>query len=430
MRVKRCQGVVKSCRVLPLASLSWPAAVSPSKSEARASPFRVLYPHLFHCAVPTQRHQAVTLSKVQQSDNRNLLNPGIITTMIVRRAGTPLTSRQLKHMGPYIHNIDPVMIQVGGICLWWYGLSYFLGFLEIHIHLRRARSRLGLTLSQVYSLTLHFMGGVLLGGRLIEVAFDEWPFYRQHIAMIPAYWLGGMASHGVLLGAATGIYLFCCRHRRPLRPIADEFAIPGAFLLGIGRIGNFIDGQILGRIADVWWAVKFPDAEGFRHPVLLYDGAKNLLLIPLLSWIRKSRPVEGVVSAWFIFLYAFLRIFIDLWRDYPLHRLPLGTGQTLNIVMSVLGICLLVRSHLRARASRRIDVTRRVPPGGVSISESPLLLKRALFTSVLLFSLTIPSNWTQDVPARYGRRHPGLQYSILYPRLDTNPPGGRVTDRR
>ena len=71
-------------------------------------------------------------------------------------------------------------------------------------------------------------------------------------------------------------------------------SIPGAFLLGIGRIGNFIDGQIVGRVTDVWWAVKFPDAEGFRHPVVLYDGAKNLLLIPLLLWSRRrERRVAG-----------------------------------------------------------------------------------------------------------------------------------------
>ncbi len=333
-------------------------------------------------------------------------------------------------MGPHIHNIDPVLIKVGNICLWWYGLSYFLGFLEIHIHLMRAKWRLDLTRSEVYSLSLHFLGGVLLGGRLIEVAFDEWPFYRRHVAMVPAYWLGGMASHGVMLGAAMGICLFCWRHRKPLRLIADEFAIPGAFLLGISRIGNFIDGQIVGRVTDVCWAVKFPDAEGFRHPVVLYDGAKNLLLIPLLLLVKCLRPVQGTVSAYFIFLYAFLRIFIDLFRDYPRHRLPMGTGQTLNIVMSVLGICLLVRSHLRARAARQVDVASDGPPMEVPIGNAPILLKRAALTALLLFSLAIPSNWTQDVPSRYGKRHPGLQHSAFYPKIDTNPPGNRCLGRQ
>ena len=106
--------------------------------------------------------------------------------------------------GPFIHRIDPVLAEVGGLCFWWYGLSYVLGFLEIHFHMKRARQRLGLALREVYSLSLLFVVGVLLGGRAIEVAFDEWPFYRQHLSLIPAYWLDGIASHGVLLNAATG----------------------------------------------------------------------------------------------------------------------------------------------------------------------------------------------------------------------------------
>ena len=148
---------------------------------------------------------------------------------------------------------------------------------------------LGLTLAEVYSLTLLFMAGVLAGGRAVEVAFDEWPFYRNHLSLIPAYWLGGMATHGLLAGAAIGTSTFCWFYRKPVRTIADALVIPGAFFLGVGRVGNFIDGQIVGGVTDVWWAVKFPDADGFRHPVVLYDGLKNFLLIPVLLWIGR-RP--------------------------------------------------------------------------------------------------------------------------------------------
>ena len=117
--------------------------------------------------------------------------------------------------------------------------------------------------------------------------------------------------------------------------------------MGLGRLGNFIDGQIVGGVTDVWWAVKFPDAEGFRHPVVLYDGAKNLLLMLFLMRVRKTNPTPGATAARFVFWYAFPRIFIDLFRDYPTHRLALGTGQTLNIVMAAVGLALLYRSRLR-----------------------------------------------------------------------------------
>ena len=94
-----------------------------------------------------------------------------------------------------VHQIDPVIAQIGGVALWWYGLSYTLGFLQIHLFMMRRRAELTLSASEVTSLSLWLAVGVLVGGRVVEVAFDEWPFYRQHLSLIPAYWLGGMATH-------------------------------------------------------------------------------------------------------------------------------------------------------------------------------------------------------------------------------------------
>ena len=193
-------------------------------------------------------------------------------------------------LGPYVHAIDPILADVGALHLWWYGLGFALGFLEIHLFLGRGRAGLGLTQREVWSLSLFIVVGVLAGGRLVEVSFDEWPFYRAHPWLVPAYWLGGMATHGLLLGAAAAVGLFAWAYKKPFLPLADALVIPGAFLMGLGRLGNFIDGQIVGRVTDVWWAVKFPDAEGFRHPVVLYDGAKNLLLMLFLMRVRKTIP--------------------------------------------------------------------------------------------------------------------------------------------
>ena len=321
----------------------------------------------------------------------------------------------------YVHDIDPVLLQVGGLCLWWYGLGFALGFLQLHRFVRRHRQALGLSTSDVYTLTLLVTAGVLLGGRAVEVAFDEWPFYRNHPQLIPAYWLGGMATHGLLIGAASAAAAFAWVRRRPFLELADALVIPGALLMGLGRIGNFIDGQIVGSVTDVWWAVKFPYAEGFRHPVVLYDGLKNLLLVPWLLHVRRTNPTPGATAARFVFWYAFLRIFIDLFRDYPTHRLALGTGQTLNIVMALIGAVLLYRSRLRRLgrlAPRRPAATR---PD--SDADAPATVwQRVAFTLLILLCLTIPSNWTQDIPARYGTRHAGLKHSWLYPVIDWRQP--------
>jgi phosphatidylglycerol:prolipoprotein diacylglycerol transferase len=316
----------------------------------------------------------------------------------------------------FVHDIDPVLATLAGVHLWWYGLSYAIGFFFLYRHLQHARHRLGLTGAEACTLTLFIAVGVLIGGRAVEVAFDEWPFYRDHPRLIPALWLGGMATHGLLIGAAAGLLLFAAIYRRPVLELADDLVIPGAFIMGMGRLGNFMDGQIVGAVTDVWWGVQFPDAVGVRHPVVLYDGAKNLLLIPYLLSVRRHNPTPGAAAARFVFWYPFLRIFIDLFRDYPTHRLALGTGQTLNIVMMLLGIVLLIRSRLRRLGRLR---ARPPLPSRTVADVSPSLLQQMVFVLVLAFCLTMPSNWTQDVPARYGRRHAGLEHSWLYPAIDT-----------
>jgi phosphatidylglycerol:prolipoprotein diacylglycerol transferase len=220
-------------------------------------------------------------------------------------------------VGVFEHRLDPILSTVAGVHLWWYGLSYTLGFWNLHWYFRRGRHPLGLTVAEVYALTFCLSVGVLVGGRLVEVLFDEWPFYRDHPQLIPALWLGGMATHGLLLGAAVGLGAFARCWRKPFLQLADALVIPGAFLMGIGRIGNFIDGLILGSVTAVPWGVRFPDADGIRHPVVLYDGAKNLLLVPYLMWARRRNQMPGATGARFVFWYAFPRILIDLFREVP-----------------------------------------------------------------------------------------------------------------
>lgn len=317
----------------------------------------------------------------------------------------------------FTHDIDPIIATVGGVHLWWYGTGFALGFWQMHRYIRTHRRSLGLSPRQVYTLSLWLVVGVLAGGRLVEVLFDEWAFYSAHPSFVPRYWLGGMATHGLLIGAASATALFAWKERRPFRELADALVIPGALLMGLGRLGNFIDGLIVGSVSSVPWAVKFPDAAGFRHPVVLYDGMKNMVLVPYLTHVRRTVPTPGATAARFVFWYAAARVVIDLFRDYPTHRLALGTGQTLNIVMAALGLALLARSRWRQQHERVVTT---LSPGEAGTA-APYWWQRALLVVLLLACMTIPSNWTQNVPARYGARHPGLQHSWLYPDIDTAP---------
>ncbi|MBI3044621.1 MAG: prolipoprotein diacylglyceryl transferase [Betaproteobacteria bacterium] len=326
--------------------------------------------------------------------------------------------------GPFVHQIDPVIGTLFGVHLWWYGFAYTAGFLVLYLALRRNGTELGLARVQAYDLALLVSVGTLLGGRLVEVAFYEWPFYGHYPHLIPALWLGGMATHGLLLGAIAGILLFCRMHGKSFLAVTDALAIPAAFILAFGRIGNFVDGQIVGSETSVWWAVKFPDADGFRHPTVLYDGIKNLLLVPLLVYVYKRRPPEGTVTGLFLFLYAFLRIGVDVFRVYPTSLLGLATGQALNIVTSILGLALLAWSWARRGAPDDTAVAPRATPPARVENQRGRLRRDLAFAALLALPLVIPSDWTQDVPERYGKRHPGLQHSTLYPAIARwpNPP--------
>src|SRR5207253_6463809 len=113
--------------------------------------------------------------------------------------------------GPFVHHIDPIIGTIFGVHLWWYGLSYSLGFLNTFLFLRRHRRQLGLSIRSVYTASLFLATGVLVGGRVL-VLYYEWPFYRHHPALMPAVWLGGMATHGLIIGGFLGITAFCLTH--------------------------------------------------------------------------------------------------------------------------------------------------------------------------------------------------------------------------
>ena len=322
-------------------------------------------------------------------------------------------------IGPFIHDIDPIFAEIGGFYLWWYGASYTFGFLVLFFWVYKNRTVLRLNVDEVYNVVIFVSIGVLLGGRLIEVIFYEWSYYSRHLWHILAVWLGGMSTHGILLGAIVGIIVYTRVKQRSFFEIADVLAIAGAFIMGMGRIGNFIDGQIVGSMTDMWWGVKFPDAEGFRHPVVLYDGIKNLLLIPFLLIIRSTKPPRGVIVAHFILWYGFLRFLIDFFREYRSGFFGLPPGQEFNVFMTLLGIVLLLWFYSRKRV---------IPHSNVSAtsyrytygSTYKLWFKRVVFTFLLIFPMIIPSDWTQDIPERYDKRHPGLNYSVIYPKIDTS----------
>ncbi len=314
-------------------------------------------------------------------------------------------------IGPFAHNIDPVIVTLAGVHLWFYGLSFTLGFLNTHLFLRRNRERLGLSITAIYDLTLLLALGVLVGGRTLVVFNNEWEFYRDHLLLIPSIWVGGFASHGLIFGGVAGVLIFCWAYRAPLRPLLDVLAISAAIILGFGRIGNFIDGQIFGSLTDLPSGIQFPSVEGFRHPVVLYDGLKNFLLVPLLLWIRSRGVPPGRIAVIFVILYAGLRIPIDMLREYPTTFWGIPNGQMLNYFMVIFGVVILAINLYRTRNYKAEGD----PP---MMAESRLIWPRRIaLAAICIIPLIIPSDATRDVPVTYGARHAGMQHNWMYPNI-------------
>lgn len=301
--------------------------------------------------------------------------------------------------GGFIHNLNPVITAIGPVKLYYYGLAYAVGFAGIYGWFRFRRKSLGWTVPDVYDFSILFAVCVLLAGRLFAVCVYHGAYYREHLPEFLSYWQGGMATHGVLLGAVSAMVIFARRRQVSFRQLADEAAIPGAFLLALGRIGNFINGQICGTITTVWWAVKFPEMEGFRHPVTLYEAAKNLMIIAILWFVSRRHPAgKGQIAAHFVFWYGFLRLFTDIFRDHGALFLGIGRNQYFNAGMAVLGLILMVvfrkmEIHEGTNVAAKLK-HEKLPQ---SLPFASIRLRRSIFISILLFCLVIRSAWTPAV---------------------------------
>lgn len=304
--------------------------------------------------------------------------------------------------GPFVLNVDPVFLDLGEIKLWYYGLAYAIGFFCIFLWFMKRRLTVGLPVNEVWSLSIIFAISSIIGGRVFEILVFEWEIFRNNPLEMLKFWHGGMASQGVVFGALVGLLFFCFTYKRKLLLVADELVIPLSFFLALVQFAGHVNGEIYGYATNVWWAVKFPYAEGFRHPVAIYNGIKNLLLILVLFSIRRrTAAIPGKLVACFISWYGFLQLFVDYFRDHTSEVFGLGSGQYYNLLIMASGFLLMSRFSKRYY-SRKIDLnTLRFAPAAI-LTKIPFYAntnnygKVVFFILLLLFTMTIPSGWSQE----------------------------------
>ena len=248
--------------------------------------------------------------------------------------------------------IDPVALSIGSLQLRWYGLMYLAGFgLGWMLgRWRASRPGSGWTGPDVDDLLTCVMIGIILGGRIGYVLFYDLPVYIHDPMEIMRIWNGGMSFHGGLLGVLGAFWYFARTRGRTFLEVSDFIAplIPQG--LFFGRLGNFINGELWGKVSDAPWAVVFPGAGPLpRHPSQLYEAALEGLLLFIMLWVFSLKPRKvGAVSGLFALGYGVFRFAVEFVRmpDVQLGYLAFGwltMGQLLCVPLILAGAWLLCR---------------------------------------------------------------------------------------
>jgi len=223
-------------------------------------------------------------------------------------------------------NIDPVAIQLGPLKIHWYGLMYVIGLVALwYFASRRAR-----------------------GGRIGYMLFYNLPHYFNHPLDALKVWEGGMSFHGGLIGVLLAMLYFARRTRRTFFTVADFFAPWVPIGLGLGRLGNFINHELWGKVSDVPWAMVFRSGGSLpRHPSQLYELALEGVALFVLLWLYSRKPrATGSISGLFLIGYGVSRFVVEFVRepDAQLGYLAFGwvtMGQVLSLPMILAGIGLM-----------------------------------------------------------------------------------------
>ncbi|MGF7161759.1 phosphatidylglycerol:prolipoprotein diacylglycerol transferase [Rhodoligotrophos appendicifer] len=267
--------------------------------------------------------------------------------------------------------IDPVIFAVGPFAIRWYALAYIVGLLFGWWYVRRLVSSQSLwtgaaplTPTDIDDLFLWAALGVILGGRAGYVLFYNFPSFMANPTEIFKVWHGGMSFHGGFLGVIVAVVAFGWRRKVSGFTMLDLAAAGTPIGLLLGRIANFINGELYGRVTDVAWGVVFPtDPEQVpRHPSQLYEGMlEGLILFTAIVWLihrRKALARPGLVAGVFTFGYGLVRIFVEFFRmpDVQIGFLAGGLtmGMLLSVPMLVVGLWLI----LRAKALPTVPVAR------------------------------------------------------------------------
>ncbi len=248
-----------------------------------------------------------------------------------------------------------VAFELMGYSIHWYGVMYLTAFILAFILIPRLQKyrQLDLSRDDIAQILSWAIVGVIAGGRLGYVLFYQPMYFLNNPAEIIAVWHGGMSSHGGFIGVAIALFFILKKKQVPILRFADSVMVPVAIGLALGRVGNYINQEIIGTVTSLPWGIEFAGIEGIRHPVQLYAVGKDLLLAALCYWcIRKTRTPGNAFSL-FLVGYAVLRFSVEFVRVQE-HELILNLtrGQLLTLPILLAGCYVWLYISQRRRLLR------------------------------------------------------------------------------
>ncbi len=243
-------------------------------------------------------------------------------------------------------DFNPIMIDLGLIRVSWYGMMYVLGFIASYLLVRYQMKRkdFGVSRVEVENLYFYLIIGLMVGARLGYVLFYNFKMYLADPLEIFAVWKGGMSFHGGLIGVLIVGILFSLRNKKSFWKIADLVIVTAPIGLGLGRIGNFINGELYGRVTQVPWGMIFPGGGPHpRHPSQLYESALEGGALFVILWLLKDKKLPtGGLLAHFLSLYGLFRFLIEFYREPDPHIGfiigPFTLGQIFSFIMIAGGV--------------------------------------------------------------------------------------------
>lgn len=235
--------------------------------------------------------------------------------------------------------IDPVIFSIGPLAVRWYGMMYLLGFVGgyfVMCHVARLRD-FQITKEQISDLLFYGVIGVVVGGRVGYTLFYNSEYYLSRPWEIVYVWEGGMSFHGGLLGVMAILLIYCRKRKFSLLMVADLVVVAVPIGLGFGRIGNFINAELWGRVTDLPWGVVFPTAGPEpRHPSQLYEaGLEGLLLFIVVYGLHRLKVRPGIAAFSFLSLYGLFRFLVEFVRQPDAHLGFLWGGATMGQLLSL-----------------------------------------------------------------------------------------------